>query len=222
MHQDSEKVFLATGNLLCNLGVGSLYSRPLVGVLGLLLPIEFSKVPPSFWSKIPFGTLRVIFSFHLRSPYLRAPETAMYTPCAPFSNSICLLSSYQDLCLRQESSVTVPPKSYTVQKAVRTMKLSYFSSIYLSPPKCGACLVQALVSSYLYILRLLQKQCSYLLPNSASTLAPDWFSKQTSSVTMSFLKTPFWRLGIKQDLPALHTTPPLQALSHLSLHVCTG
>lgn len=32
MHQDSERVFLATGNLLCNLGVGSLYSRPLVGV----------------------------------------------------------------------------------------------------------------------------------------------------------------------------------------------
>lgn len=94
MHQDSEKVFLATGNLPCNLGVGSLYSRPLVGVLGLLLPIEFSKVPPSFWNKIPFGTLWGWPSvFHLRSPYLRAPEIAMYTLCAPFSNSICLLSS---------------------------------------------------------------------------------------------------------------------------------
>lgn len=50
------------------------------------------------------------------------------------------------------------------------------------------------------------------------------FSKQTSSVIMSFLKTPFWRLGIKRDLPALHTTPPCRRslISHCMFVLAKG
>lgn len=52
-----DNFFSAMGNFLCSLGFGSLCSGPLAGVLCLLPPIQFSKVPPSFWIKILFGTL---------------------------------------------------------------------------------------------------------------------------------------------------------------------